>query len=119
MYYYYYLIIIIIIIIIIILDKPEGIHNENGPIYVLEGNTITLTGFSNVDGNPFPNSTWSFNGSVISDNRFNNSIVGQLTITSTDVNDAGNYTNTLTNNIDGVDMSIDNTIELIVAGIDK
>ena len=96
-------------------DGAEGVA-QKGLVYVSVGNSITLMGFFNISGNPNPNSTWSFNGSVVSDSRFNIRVLGQLTISSILLSDAGNYTNTLMNNVVGKPISVINTIEMFVAG---
>ena len=96
-------------------DGAEGVA-QNSPVYVLVGNNITVIGFFNISGNPKPNSTWSFNGSMISNSRFNVFVLGQLTISSILLCDAGNYTNTLMNNVVGKPISVNNTIEIFVAG---
>ena len=91
---------------------------QNGPFYVLVGDNITITSFTDINGNPVPSSSWTLSGSPLSaDSRFNTDTLGQLTISSITLADAGNYTNTLTNNVAGDNMSINNTVELIVAGI--
>ena len=69
-----------------------------------------------IDGNPNPSSMWSRNSVTINGVRFNTSTPGVLTIFSIVEDDAGNYTNTLNNTVNGVAMSISNTVELVVAG---
>ena len=81
---------------------------------MVTGDDITITGYTNVDGNPNPTSMWTKDNSPVTDGgRFNTSVPGQLTITTVISSDTGNYTNTLTN---GVLISINNTIELIEYG---
>ena len=96
--------------------NPDGVPG-NSPLYVIVGDNITITGFININGNPLPTSTWSFGGTVLSGSRFNTGALGLLTISLVTLNDAGNYTNTLMNNIAGVNMTTDNTVTLIVTGI--
>ena len=96
-------------------DGAEGVA-QNSPVFVLVGSNITVIGFFNISGNPTPNSTWSSNGSEVSDSRFNILVLGQLTISSILLSDAGNYTNTLMNNVVGKPISVNNTIEIFVAG---
>ena len=96
-------------------DGAEGVA-QNNPVYVLVGNNITVIGFFNISGNPNPNSMWFFNGSMVSDDRFNVIVLGQLTISSILLSNAGNYTNTLMNNVVGRPASVNNTIEIFVAG---
>ena len=94
-------------------DVPEGVP-QTGPFYVVTGDDITITAYTNIDGNPNPTSIWTKDNSPVTDGgRFNTSVPGQLTITTVISSDAGNYTNTLTN---GVLISINNTIELIEYG---
>ena len=97
------------------LDGVEGVA-KIGPVYVVAGSNITIIGFINFSANPSPTSVWSFNGSMVSGNRFNVLDVDQLTISTVQLSDAGNYTNTLMNNVVGNPMSTDNTIELFVVG---
>ena len=81
---------------------------------MVTGDDITITAYTNIDGNPNPTPIWTKDSSPVTDGgRFNTSVPGQLTITTVISSDAGNYTNTLTN---GVLISINNTIELIVSG---
>ena len=81
---------------------------------MVTGDNITITAYSSIDGNPNPTSIWTKDNSPVTDGgRFNTSVPGQLTITTAMSSDAGNYTNTLTN---GVLISINNSIELIVSG---
>ena len=94
-------------------DPPEGV-SQTGPFYLIIGYDITITAYTNIDGNPNPTSIWTKDNSPVTDDgRFNTSIPGQLTITTVISSDTGNYTNTLTN---GVFISINNSIELIVSG---
>ena len=81
---------------------------------MVTGDDITITAYTDIGGNPNPISIWTKDNSPVTDGgRFNTSVPGQLTITTVMSSDAGNYTNTLTN---GVLISINNTIELIVSG---
>ena len=89
---------------------------QNGPQYVKVGGNLTIVGYKVIGGNPKPTSTWTFNGSVVSGSRFNELVLGQLTISSALLSDSGNYTNTLMNTVVGNSMSIKNTIELFVVG---
>ena len=94
-------------------DAPEGVP-QTGPFYVVTGDDITITAYTNIDSNPNPASIWTKDNSPVTDGgRFNTSVPGQLTITTVISSDTGNYTNTLTN---GVLISINNSIELIVLG---
>ena len=93
-------------------DAPEGVP-QTGPFYVVTGDDITITAYTNIDGNPNPTSIWTKDNSPVTDGgRFDTSVPGQLTITTVILSDTGNYTNTLTNEV----LSIENTVELIVSG---
>ena len=81
---------------------------------MVTGDDITITAYSNIDGNPNPISIWTKDNSPVTDGgRFNTSVPGQLTITTVISSDAGNYTNTLTN---GVLIYINNTVQIIEYG---
>ena len=95
-----------------LIDAPEGVP-QTGPFYVITGDDITITAYTNIDGNPNPTSIWTKDNSPVTDGgRFNTSVPGQLTIIIVISGDTGNYTNTLTNEV----LSINNAIELIVSG---
>ena len=97
-------------------DGPEGIAFK-GLIVVANGDNITITGFTSTEGNPEPSSVWYFAGTKVSGNRFNTIMLGQLTISRVMLSDSGNYTNTLMNNVTGNSMTIENVVELFVAGM--
>ena len=90
---------------------PDPVH------VVLSGDDTTLVAFINIDGNPEPVSTWSYEGNTLSGIRFNDTLLGRLTISSVSANDSGNYTNTLRNTVNGNLMTIVSIVELIVAGL--
>ena len=99
-------------VLLLIVVLPKGVATS-GPFRVLVGDSVTITGYTSISGNPTPTQTWSFKGNQLTTGgRFNTSTLGQLTISSVTLNDAGNYTNILS----GTSPSIDNTVELIVAG---
>ncbi len=103
--------------IIIIIDGPEGVAEPNGPFYGLVGTDIMLLGFSDIVGNPLPSSDWSTNNGVINNGgRFTISNIVQLLISPLILSDSNNYTNTLSNNVNGTVLSITNTIQVIVVG---
>ena len=90
---------------------------SSGPFYRLVGDDVTLLGFNDIVGNPLPSSDWSTDdGAITNGGRFNTSIPGQLLISSLILSDSNNYTITLTNTVNGDDLSITNNIELMVAG---
>ena len=90
---------------------------SSGPFYRLVGDDVTLLGFNNIVGNPSPSSDWSTDdGAITNGGRFNTSIPGQLLISSLILSDSNNYTITLTNTVNGDDLSITNNIELMIAG---
>ena len=99
-------------VLFLIIVPPEGVATS-GPFCVLVGDSVTITGYTSISGNPTPTQTWSFEGTQLTTgSRFNTDTLGQLTISSVTLSDAGNYTNTL----NGTSPSIDNTVELIVSG---
>ena len=90
---------------------------SSGPFYRLVGDDVTLLGFNSIVGNPSPSSDWSTDdGPITNGGRFNTSIPGQLLISSLILSDSNNYTITLTNTVNGDDLSITNNIELMIAG---
>ena len=103
----------------LLLDGAEGTV-QSGPVYVLVNDTVTITGFSQIDGNPVPTSSWSFDGLVLDDGggggRYDTTDLGQLTISSVALSDAGNYTNTLVNTVTESNTTVRNTLELVVVG---
>ena len=99
-------------VLLLIIVPPEGMATS-GPFRVLVGDSVTITGYTSISGNPTPTQTWSFEGNQLTTGgRFNTNTLGRLTISSVSLNDAGNYTNTL----NGTNISFDNSVELIVAG---
>ncbi len=99
-------------VLLLIIVPPEGVATS-GPFRVLVGDSVTITGYTSISGNPTSTQTWSFEGTQLTTGgRFNTDTLGQLTISSVTLSDAGNYTNTL----NGTSPSIDNTVELIVSG---
>ena len=100
------------IVLLLIIVPPEGVATS-GAFGVLVGDSVTITGYTSISGNPTPTQTWSFEGSQLTPGgRLNSSTLGQLTISSVTLNDSGNYTNTLS----GTGTSIENSVELIVSG---
>ena len=75
------------------------------------GGSVTLTAFTNITGNPEPQSSWMLTGGTARGDTTSR----QLTITNLTPADSGNYTNTLTNTLNGTDnRSINSTVELRV-----
>ena len=90
---------------------------SSGPFYRLVGDDVTLLGFNGIVGNPLPSSDWSTDdGAITNGGQFNTSVPGQLLISSLILSDSNNYTITLTNTVNGDDLSITNNIELMIAG---
>ena len=87
------------------------------PLYFVAGTSITLMAFTNIEGNPEPNYTWTLNSTAINstDIKFNTSVPGQLSITNISSADVGTYTCTLSNGDATFDRSA--TIELRLAGM--
>lgn len=83
------------------------------PSYFIAGTSVTLIAFTNIKGNPEPNSTWTVNSTAISstDIRLNTSVSGQLSIANVSTADVGTYTCTLSNGDPASDLSA--TIELL------
>ena len=99
------------------IDGPEGVPQSSGPFYFLIGENVTLAAFIDVGGNPTPTSSWSTEfGTVKEGERFNIIILGQLTITLLSLNDSGNYTNKLSNMVEGTLMTTVNMLELHILG---
>lgn len=75
------------------LDPPEGDIGDN-KTYAYIGGNATLTAFTNVNANPYPQFTfWTdrHGGNIINGGRFNTSVLGKLRITNIIENDFGMY----------------------------
>ena len=83
---------------------------------VLSGNTVTVIAFTDIEGNPVLNVTWTGpDNTVISPGgHFNTSVDGEITITNITNEDNGTYTCIVNN---GIGSGLYQTVQLIIAGI--
>ena len=83
---------------------------------VLSGNTMTLIAFTDIEGNPVPNVTWTGpdNKVITPGDHFNTSVEGEITITNVTNEDNGTYTCIVSN---GIGSGLYQTVQLIIAGI--
>ena len=73
----------------------------------------TITAFTNVTGNPTPNSTWTRDGSVLTSGMmYGTDNTGVLMISNVMLEDSGNYTNTLQNMFNNQTFTTNFTISL-------
>ena len=86
-------------------DGVEAIAGTNNQFCVLEGGSVTLVTFTNITGNPVPQSSWELIGGTLGGDTTSR----ELTITN--AASSGNYSNTLSNNVSG---TINRTVELRV-----
>ena len=77
---------------------------------------MTLIAFTNIEGNPVPNVTWTGpdNTLITPGDHFNTSVDGQITITNVTNEDNGIYTCIISN---GMGPDLYQTVQLIIAGI--
>ena len=77
---------------------------------------MTLIAFTDIEGNPVPNVTWTGpdNTLITPGDHFNTSIDGQITITNVTNEDNGTYTCIVSN---GIGSCLYQTVHLIIAGI--
>ena len=90
-----------------------------GSQLVLSGSTVTLIAFTDIEGNPVPNVTWTGPDSLpvsTVDDRYNTSVDGQITITNVNNTDNGTYKCTISN---GIGIGYSQTVQLMVAGMNK
>ena len=86
---------------------------------VLSGSTVTLTAFTDIEGNPVPNVTWIGPDTLpIStvDDHYNISVDGQITIINVTSIDNGTYKCTVSN---GIGLGFSQTVQLMIAGMHK
>ena len=83
---------------------------------VLSGNTMTLIAFTDIEGNPVPDVSWTGpdNTVITPGGHFNTSVDGEITITNVTNEDNGTYTCIVNN---GVRSGLYQTVQLIIAGI--
>ena len=100
-----------IIFVLTIYTDPVTALNGTDQFCAPVGGSVTLTAFTNITGNPEPQSSWVLTGGTARGDTTSR----QLTITNLTPADSGNYTNTLTNTLNGNDnRSINSTVELQV-----
>ena len=99
----------------ILTDVPTATRDGRSQL-VLSGNTVTLIAFTDIEGNPVPNVTWTDpdNTLITPGDHFNTSIDGQITITNVTNEDNGTYTCIVSN---GIGSGLYQTVQLIIAGI--
>jgi len=74
---------------------------------------IIITAFTNVTGNPTPNSTWTRDGNVLTSGMmYGTDNTGVLMISNVMSEDSGNYTNTLQNMFNNKTFTTNFTISL-------
>ena len=82
-------------------------------MFAVQGTDTTITAFTNVTGNPTPNSIWTRNGSpLLSGMMYGTDSTGVLMISNVMLADGGNYTNTLHNMFNNQSFTNNHTITL-------
>ena len=100
-----------IIFVLTIYTDPVTALNGTDQFCAPVGGSVTLTAFTNITGNPEPQSSWMLTGGTVRGDTTSR----QLTITNLTPADNGSYTNTLTSTLnDGNTPSINRTVELRV-----
>ena len=87
-----------------------------GSQLVLSGSAVTLIAFTDIEGNPVPNVTWTGPDNMpitTNDDHFNTLIDGHITITNVTNADNGTYTCTVNND---VGPGLNQIVQLIIAG---
>ena len=94
---------------------PAGIQGSS-EVFAVKGMDTTITAFTDVTGNPTPNSTWTRNGSPLqaSGMMYGTDRTGVLMISNVMLADSGNYTNTLHNMFNNQSFTNNHTISLQV-----
>ena len=93
---------------------PAGIQGSS-EVYTMPGMDINITAFTDVTGNPTPNSTWTRNGSPLASGMmYGTDSTGVLMISNVMLADSGNYTNTLHNMFNNQSFTNNHTISLQV-----
>ena len=80
---------------------------------------MTLIAFTDIEGNPVPNVTWSGPDTLpinIVDDHYNTSVDGQITITNVTSKDNGTYICTI---INGIGLGFSQTVQLVIVGMHK
>ena len=93
---------------------PAGIQGSS-EVFAVSGMDTTITAFTDVTGNPTPNSTWTRNGSLLTSGiMYGTDSTGVLMISNVMLADSGNYTNTLHNMFNNQSFTNNHTISLQV-----
>ena len=95
---------------------PAGIQGSS-EVFAVSGMDTTITAFTDVTGNPAPNSTWTRDGSPLqlaSGMMYGTDSTGVLMISNVMLADSGNYTNTLHNMFNNQSFTNNHTISLQV-----
>ena len=95
---------------------PAGIQGSS-EVFAVSGMDTTITAFTDVTGNPTPNSTWTRDGSPLqlaSGMMYGTDSTGVLMISNVMLADSGNYTNTLHNMFNNQSFTNNHTISLQV-----
>ena len=97
----------------VFIDGPEAAP-VGGTLIKLQESNFTLTAFTDITGSPQPTASWTGpNGPILTDDRLDVSVPGQLTIQNFMVSDNGTYTCNVSN---GIGNNLVQTVTLIVAG---
>ena len=99
-----------------VLTDVSTVTRDGRSQLVLSGNTVTLRAFTNIEGNPVPNVTWTGpdNTLITPSGHFNTSVDGQITIINVTDEDNGTYTCIVSN---GIGSGLYQTVQLFIAGI--
>ena len=93
---------------------PAGIQGSS-EVFAVSGMDTTITAFTDVTGNPTPNSTWTRNGSPLASGMiYGTDSTGVLMISNVMLADSGIYTNTLHNMFNNQSFTNNHTISLQV-----
>ena len=93
---------------------PAGIQGSS-EVYTMPGMDINITAFTDVTGNPTPNSSWTRNSSPLASGMmYGTDSTGVLMISNVMLADSGNYTNTLHNMFNNQSFTNNHTISLQV-----
>ena len=92
------------------IDAVEADISAGSQFCVPLGGSVSLVAFTTIDGNPVPTSSWELLGGTL----MGDTTGRQLNISDLELTDSGNYTNTLTNTVNGTENRMVQTIELQV-----
>ena len=88
-----------------------------GSQLVLSGSTVTLIAFTDIEGSPLPNVTWTGPDALpvsTVDDHYNISVDGQITITNVTNTDNGTYKCTISN---GIGIGYSQIVQLMIVGM--